>query len=422
MSAHSLFSASAGDGWINCAGRLVLEQGKPRSSSTYADEGTAAHFLASESLEHGEHPSAHLGRTIAVGNDGASWGDTGFTVDADMARFVAKYTEDVRAQVELLGATLLVEQRLNYSSALCVGEDEAFGTGDAILLTDSEIIVADLKYGRGERVEAEDNVQLKLYALGALTTFGDFGDFKTVRVQIHQPRAGGKSEDVFSVDELHAFAARARSAAASVKNAFAIKRDAVWEDTFLHPGEAQCRWCKAKAECPKARGYATELAFDIAPATPDEFAEAVPLPVGDVGDTGWLAAAYARCDMLEGWIKAVRDEVERRVRAGVPVATAKLVQGRKGNAAWVDLAAAEVLLRKTFRLKAEEAYTQRLISPTQAREMFSDQPKRLAKIDELVGRADAGLVLVPATDKRPAVTVQPVAEEFDAVDDPSNFA
>ena len=49
----------------------------------------------------------------------------------------------------------------------------------------------DFKYGKGHRVEAEDNPQMQLYGLGALEQFGDLYEIKTVRMTIFQPRLSG---------------------------------------------------------------------------------------------------------------------------------------------------------------------------------------------------------------------------------------
>ena len=51
--AHAKLSPSSADRWMVCPGSTVLEAGKPDSSSDFADEGTAAHFLAATCLEKG---------------------------------------------------------------------------------------------------------------------------------------------------------------------------------------------------------------------------------------------------------------------------------------------------------------------------------------------------------------------------------
>jgi hypothetical protein len=60
------------------------------------------------------------------------------------------------------------------------------------------------------QVDAEQNEQLQLYALGALEQFSMLYDFDSVRLFIHQPRLNHVSEWALSVEELLAFGQRAQ--------------------------------------------------------------------------------------------------------------------------------------------------------------------------------------------------------------------
>lgn len=414
--AHSKFSASASARWLACPGSMVLSKGAPRSSSKYSREGTAAHDLASQVLERNIPTAAsRIGSRIPVEHET-------FEVDVDMASFVQVYVDLVRGLRDTLGATLLVEQKLDYGQYL--GSAQAWGTGDAVLITGDEIIVIDLKYGRGEQVEADSNTQLQLYALGALAKFGDYGDFETVRVIICQPRAGGTSEWTTTVTDLLAFGEEAKHAVAKCEHAEQSKRDLEWEAVYLNPGEKQCRWCPAKAKCPELRNSVAQTVFMHTPATPEDFADEVVPDKKHIepADDAWLSAAMAKADLIEGWLKAVRAEVERRLLAGTPVEGWKMVKGKQGNRAWTSEEEAEAAL-KSAKLKVDEMYSKKVISPTAAEKALADKPKVWAKIQPLIKRADAPLHVAPATDKRPAVDVTPVADEFEAVEgDGSEFA
>ena len=93
-------------------------------------------------------------------------------------------------------------------------------------------------------VSAENNSQMRLYALGALEMFGDLYDIDTVSMTIYQPRLSNISTDTISRADL-----------------------LEWAETVLRPvaelaykGEGElnagswCRFCKLRSTCRKARG------------------------------------------------------------------------------------------------------------------------------------------------------------------------
>lgn len=405
---HSRFSASASARWMACPGSMVLAKDAPRKSSVYSRWGTAAHEVASDILL----------------DDAAAWpavltveGEQ-IEVDEEMIACVQEYVDLVRTLRDTLGAELLVEQRLDYGSM--IGSTEAWGTGDAVLLTDDEIIVIDLKTGQGERVDAEGNTQLMLYALGALAAHPD-RKFKTVRIIICQPRAGGTTEWTTTVDALVAFAGVAERAVDAVETA-ALCRDDLDLQRYLVPGEKQCRWCPAAATCPALRAEVAKVVF-AAPALPDEFSDETlnAHPVKEAPEEQ-LAACMQAAPFVEHWLKAVRAEVESRLLAGKPVPGFKLVKGKQGNRAWSDEQAAEEMLTKQFRLKQDEAYDRKLISPTSAEKLLAEaSPKRWTKLQALITRADGKLSVAPQSDKRPAVEQTPVADDFADESDASEF-
>lgn len=397
--AHSKFGASKAKRWMGCPGSMVLEVGAPDFSSKYADEGTLAHQVSENILRGGPEVAC----------------------DLEMEEHVETYVANVRQYAN--DATLLVEQRLNYAGFIGVPEDAAWGTSDAVIIKGSEIQVHDLKYGQGEIVSPVRNPQMMLYALGALTAFdGLAGDFDHVRMVIHQPRVvKAPQEWDCTVAELKEFAAEAKQAAHMVKAAEhgyqgveqGTKTQAEWEAEYLQPSQDACRWCRVKATCPALRAAVTEAVAAHTPATADEFADLrVPgkehiAPV----DADWLGASMAKADLIEMWLKAVRAEVERRLLAGSAVPGYKLVQGRQGNRAWADPVAAEALL-KSFRLKEAEMYEFKVISPTVAEKVLAESPKRWAKAQTLISRTDGKPSVAPVSDKRPALEVKPVADDF----------
>jgi hypothetical protein len=385
---------------MRCPGSVQACADLPDESSKFADEGTAAHFLASECLGRGDEPFSHLGRTILVSRDGAEWLPEGwaagnaassFLVDQDMCLAVRDYVDYVRGVSKATGGALLVEQRLPISSL--TGESGAHGTADAVILAEREIIVIDLKYGRGVAVSAADNEQLQIYALAALREFGLAQDFDRVRMVIHQPRLGAVSEATLSIDDLADFGERVLEAAGFTQ----------YPDALLNPSEEACRWCRAKATCPALRAEVVEL-FG-----------AVPAPQAESADV--LADCMAKVDLIEGWCKAVRAEVETRLLTGKPVRGWKVVQGKRGNRKWTSEAEAEEAL-KAMRIKHDQMYDYSVISPTTAEKLAKTEvigPRQWPKLQALITQAEGKPSVAPESDKRPALVMSAVDEEFEDV-------
>ena len=414
--AHSIWSASGFEQKMLCPGSHVLLQGLPNKSSQYAAEGTVAHLVFTWALQESKPASAYIGRVIEA--DGYT-----FEVTDDMASHVQVSVDYV---TDLVGDTgvLFVDQRVNYSSYLDVPEQEAWGTADAIVAKGDEIIVVDLKYGMGVEVSAERNPQMSLYALGALQAYnGIVEDFSRVRMAITQPRVRkAPSEWDCSVEDLETWGrSTARSAVASCKNAENWNGGdhcglPEWQSTFLRPTEKGCKFCRAKATCPALR---QEVAETVAPITAEDFDDlTVAMPQKDES-ADVIAFCLTKVDLIEDWCKAIRAEAERRLLAGESVPGFKVVQGKKGSRKWVDEKAAEQML-KTFRLKQEEMYDFKLISPTTADKLAKAETigkRQWPKLAELITQSEGKPHVAPADDPRPALNIKPVVDEFADVSD-----
>lgn len=430
---HALLSPSGAAKWLRCSGALAAEYGQPDTTSPAALEGSVAHKLAENVLKSRIDPTLTVaGKTITFtgGQNASCYVGTyqrihasdpgpGFQVSEDMAEHVDTYVNRVWEKVVEAGGELLVEYRVDFSSV--VGTPNSFGTADALGIFPTELQVHDLKFGRGVKVDAENNEQLMIYALGALAEFELLQDFETVRLCIHQPRLGHYSEWVISVADLQKFAEyvlkRAIDAVIAYNIAICDGLDSLPADTFT-PGEKQCRWCKAAAIC-------TARAQHVMNTVADDFVDLTrPLEPQLSGakeriarcDAPMLAAVYDELNMIEDWCKAVRGRVLSELSNGNTVPRYKLVQGNRGNRAWASADSAEDML-KSFRLKKEQMYSMKVISPTAAEKLLKkSNPRQWSKLENLITRPDGSPTVVPETDPRPALTPANDFENMDAAD------
>lgn len=428
---HADLSPSSAGRWMKCAGSVVLSQGIEDKGSEYALEGTAAHDVAAMCLTSGSDAAGYVGRLIDVKG-------TEVPVTEDMAENVQVYVDAVRQRVkayEMAGAqvTLEVEQRVPIGHI--TREEGAEGTSDAVIIAEFPDSLAlevwDLKMGRGVEVQAADNEQGQLYALGVLKKFGiafDFDPSTPVGIVISQPRiARTPSEWLTSVAALTAFGKTCTQATHLIKAAFHCKDGGGHEfaEKYLVPG-AHCKekFCKARGTCPALRAQVTDTVFGVNVVDASEFAD-LSIDTPEIvpqqqAPTEWLAACMAKLDLIEDWCKAVRAETERRLLSGQNVPGYKLVEGRQGARKWSDEAEAENLL-KSFRLKVEEMYDLSVISPTTAEKLTKAKegdkpligPRQWPKVEALVTRAPPKPSVAPESDKRPALVIKPVADEFE---------
>ena len=251
--AHALLSASGAHRWLVCTPSAKLEEQFPDSTSEAAKEGTLAHELAELKVRHYFYTpdfgkKKYTTRVNKLKKEDL-WKD-------EMERYTDEYLDMLRVTALGLGAPpyVAIEQRLDLSDWI----PEGFGTADCVMVYGNTVHVFDFKYGKGVQVDAEQNPQMMLYALGAYRAYKMLYPIAQIKMTIIQPRIDHISEWTCTLEELLAFGEEARSKAMLAMEG---KGD-------YHPDEKACRFCRAKAQCRARSDHNVKKAFNIGELPP----------------------------------------------------------------------------------------------------------------------------------------------------------
>lgn len=379
---HALLSASGANRWINCTPSAYLEAQHPDDASEAAAEGTAAHELAEHKLR--QHLDLPTTRPVSEWDCEEMDDYTDGYADRVMA-------ELARAREEDPAAFLALEERLDFSHIV----PDGFGTGDALIIGGDTLTIVDLKYGKGVTVDAEGNAQMRLYALGALATYGMIYDIDRVRMVIFQPRIDNISVDEVAVGELVAWAEDVVRPAADL----AIKGEG-----DMVAGE-WCRFCRHAAQCP---ALAAEMFAPV--PTSDELTPAAPDP--DTLTDKQIATIVTHADELKKWLTKVEDHALAQATEGHTYPGLKLVEGRSVRKYTDKGTVAHIVEEDTEH------------SPYKPREVLgiTAMTKLLGKkrFDELLGdyvhKPEGKPTLVPESDKRPALELATPENVFEPIE------
>lgn len=358
---HALLSASSSHRWLNCPPSARLCENYDDKGSDFAAEGTDAHALCEYKLK------TALGIKADDPTNDLSWYSAEMEDCANgYAAFVLELVEE--AKKHCADPVVLIEQRLDYSKYV----EEGFGTGDCVIIADGTLHIVDYKHGRGVLVEAEDNPQMKLYALGALELFDCIYDISTVSMTIYQPRRSNVSTCTVPKDELYDWAENVLTPAAEL--------------AFSGGGEYRCgewcQFCKAKADCRKRAEANMGLAafeFRQPPLLTDDEVEEI----------------LGKLDELISWANDVRDYAIRAAVSGKKWNGYKLVEGRS-NRKYTDEDAVIAAVKKA----GFDPYEHKLLGVTAMTSLLGRK-----QFNEILGsyvtKPQGKPTLAPESDKRP---------------------
>ena len=371
MGKHALLSASSSHRWMNCPPSARLCEEYEDKGSSYAMEGTAAHTLCEYELK----------KALGMAAKDPHENDP-FCYNSEMEECAvgyAAYIMELVATAKQICAdpVVLIEQRLDFSKYV----EDGFGTGDCVVIADGTLHIVDYKHGLGVLVEAEDNPQMKLYALGALELFEGIYDISEVSMTIYQPRRDNVSTHTVSKESLFQWAEEILKPAATL--AFAGDGDFNCGDW--------CQFCKAKHDCRKRAERNMELAkydFKLPPLLEDDEVESI----------------LDRIDQLVAWASDIKDYALQAALGGKQWSGYKLVEGRSNRKYVNDEVVAEKVCSAGY-----DPYEHRVMDIT-AMEKTLGKTKFAELLDGLVEKPPGKPTLVPDSDKRPAINT--AADDF----------
>lgn len=376
--AHALLSASSSHRWLNCPPSAVAAEAYENEGSDYTREGTLAHEVAER-----------IARCAADGikydwDRCEDWSSEDVT--AEMVECAKGYADYIQEQIHGDNPQVMLESRVDFSPWV----PDGFGTADCIILQDDVMDVIDYKYGKGVAVSAEDNPQMKLYALGALNDYGFAWEIETIRVHIYQPRMNNVSVFEFKVKDLLEWAEKiVKPTAAQAAKGKGKYSAGTW-----------CRFCPHAGRCRQLTKICTEYFVDHG-GTGRKVPVLAPFEVAEV---------LALEPVISLWLKRVKDQALSSMLRGEQIPGYKVVAGR-GSRQWADELEVSGLLKKAGYIQEEITETN-LLNVAKMEKALGKK-----KVAELVGGQilthTGAPTIAPETDKRP---VYNPADDFDALD------
>lgn len=380
--AHAKLPASGAHRWMNCPGSVKASELYPQTSSIYADEGTLAHSAAEETIETGAVSSSTLAKIKSFYEVYKELGGSVEEVQESIAGYVDYVKEEYADQLRQdPAAVLLTEQRVDFSKYVPGG----FGTSDVVIIGDGQLHIVDLKYGKGVPVSAENNPQLRLYALGAIEALEAIYNINDVAMTIYQPRLDSVSTDIMSRKDLEAWGDE------EVKPAAAL---ALSKGAPFAAGD-WCKFCPHRAKCKERAKVLEEI---------EAYREEISLDADDV------AEILTKADQLTAFIDDIKEQALQDALNGVEIPGWKVVEGRSNRK---FTGSEDDIVERAEAAGFDKAllYETKMITLT-AIEKIMGKKAFAANMGDIVEKPIGKPTLAPESDKRPAYSTNAAIDDF----------
>lgn len=378
--AHALLSPSGSHRWMHCTPSARLEENLPESTSPAAQEGTVAHELAEYALE------AYLkGKYTPLLDDLPTPKHIAANqyYSPEMDKYVTDYVCYV-CDIYELGekAEMSIERKFDLTSYV----PECFGSCDCDIIGEKVLNIIDLKYGKGVQVDAKDNSQLMMYALGVLRTLSPKrqAEIETVRMHIAQVRLGN-----YSVFEM-----TARDLTHWGIHVLRPTAEKAWAGQGETKVGSHCKFCKFKAQC-RAQKDALVSEFET-------HGDTKALTLDEIGDI------LSKSDMFTDWLASVKTFAMQAATRGEKVKGWKLVEGRSVRVISDTETAIERL--NAIGFSTEDITNSKLKGIGDLERLVGKKPLA-ATLDGLIVKPQGLPTLAPESDKREELS--PTIDDFE---------
>ena len=392
---HALLSASGSHKWLVCSPSARLEEGFENKTSSYMAEGTLAHAIAELKVKN--YFLDPMGKR-KFNSEMKKLQKSEF-YNEEMQGYTDTYLDYLKelALKSNIKPSVAVEVKIDYSKYA----KEGFGTADCIMVMGNELHIIDFKYGKGVPVSAEDNPQLKLYALGALEKYKIIYPIMHITLHIVQPRLDNISNYTLLRAELVQWGNNIVIPAAN-KAYMGLGEFA--------PGE-HCRFCKAKGCCSARATKNLRAIEDFKPADYDPKKQHTELESVAKGilDNSEIGIILSQIEDVDRWVKDLKSYALEVILQGADIKGWKAVEG-KSNSVITDVDKAFEVI-KDYGVDEALLYERKPLTITALEKLLTKKTFN-DLIGDYIEKPKGAPTLAPVSDKRESYKLSSAKEDF----------